>query len=159
MKSAIAEKLARAGFPIAVTPAPLASYLPFVVSGDLVAVSGVLPMESGQLIATGTVGDSVSEETAQKCAQQCALHLLALLARAEEETGRRVVRILRVTGFVASAPEFSNQHRVLNGASDFIVRVLGDEGRHSREAVGVQALPLNAPVEISAWAVLAPPSP
>lgn len=154
----ISQKLREAGMSVGPAPTPVASYLPYVVSGNMVAVSGVLPTKSGELVATGRVGESVTLETAIECAQQCAENLLAALARAEEESGRSVSRILRITGFVASAPAFTDQHKVMNGASDFIVRILGDNGKHTREVVGVQALPLNAPVEISAWAILTPSS-
>jgi enamine deaminase RidA (YjgF/YER057c/UK114 family) len=155
MTHRIAQKLQDAGLLSTAPPMPLASYLPFVVSGDVVAISGVLPTRSGNLMATGRVGESVSPELAYECARQCAINLLTALSRAEDETGRRVSRVLRITGFVASAPGFTDQHKVLNGASDFIVSILGDDGRHSREAVGVLSLPLNAPVEVSAWAALA----
>jgi enamine deaminase RidA (YjgF/YER057c/UK114 family) len=158
MTRRIAQRLQDAGLLPAALPTPVASYLPFVVSGDIVAVSGILPTQSGNLIATGRVGESVSLETAQECARQCAINLLTALARVEDETGRQVTRILRISGFVASAPDFTDQHKVMNGASDFIVNLLGDDFRHSREAVGVVSLPLNAPVEISAWAMLSPDS-
>lgn len=129
----------------AVTP-PVAAYLPAVRSGSHVYVSGQLPMADGALLATGKVGAEVSPERARELAARCALNALAAV---EHLVGlAAVVRIVKVTGFVASAPGFSGQPSVINGASELFGQVFGEAGQHARSAVGVAELPLGAPVEV-----------
>ncbi|MCA1823972.1 MAG: RidA family protein [Mycobacteriales bacterium] len=126
---------------------PVAAYVPAVRSGDLVWTSGQLPMVNGQLAATGLVGGDVDADTAKGLARTCALNALAAI-RAEVGALSAVRRVVKVVGFVASAPGFSGQPGVVNGASELFGDVFGDAGRHARSAIGVASLPLNAPVEV-----------
>ncbi|MEB3186557.1 MAG: RidA family protein [bacterium] len=132
-------------------PSPAAgNYLPFVEADGWIHVSGQLPMVSGQLVATGKVGADVSLDEAYQAARVCAINGLALIRQAlggSDEALERV-RIVRVGGFVASAAGFTAQPRVINGASDLLVEILGEAGRHARAAVGVAELPLGAAVEV-----------
>lgn len=130
--------------------AAVGDYVPCRRAGSVLFVSGQLPMRDGELLMTGHLGSSVSLEEGQLCARWCAFNLLSQLDAFVEEHDLHHAEILRVTGYVASATDFSSQHLVLNGASEVIARILGDSGKHSREAVGVASLPLEAPVEISA---------
>ena len=124
----------------------VANYLPVVEDAGLITVSGQLPMRDGHLAYTGYVGKDVTVEDAYQAARLCAINGLALIKQAAGSLDR--VRILRVGGFVASAPGFTGQPKVINGASDLLVDVLGDRGRHARAAVGVAELPLGAAVEV-----------
>ena len=139
--------MARLGIELPGVAAPLASYVPAVRTGSLVYTAGQLPLVDGELLATGRVGVEVDEQTALACARRCALNALAAVA-AEVGDLDRVRRVVKVTGFVASPPEFTGQPAVLNGASDLLGEVFADAGRHARSAVGVASLPLGAPVEI-----------
>jgi enamine deaminase RidA (YjgF/YER057c/UK114 family) len=130
----------------AVTP-PLAAYVPAVRTGDYVYTSGQLPVADGQLLATGKVGAEVSETEASALARVCALNALAAAAAAAGGLPK-IRRIVKVTGFVASAPDFTAQAKVVNGASELLLEVFGEAGRHARSAVGMAVLPLDAPVEI-----------
>jgi enamine deaminase RidA (YjgF/YER057c/UK114 family) len=126
--------------------APVAAYVPAVRSGDHVYVSGQLPFVDGALPVTGKVGAEVTPERAKELAARCALNALAAI---DDLVGLpAVVRIVKVTGFVASAPGFTGQPGVINGASELLAEVLGDAGRHARSAVGVAELPLGTPVEV-----------
>jgi len=127
-----------------VTP-PLAAYVPAVRSGNYVYVSGQLPMADGRLLASGKVGAEVTPEEAKQLAARCALNGLAAL---DSAAGLNNVRIVKVVGFVASAPGFTGQPGVVNGASELFGEVLGEKGKHARSAVGVSELPLGAPVEV-----------
>ena len=124
----------------------VANYLPVVEDAGLITVSGQLPMRDGHLAYSGYVGKDVSVEDAYQAARLCAINGLALIKQAAGSLDR--VRILRVGGFVASAPGFTGQPKVINGASDLLVDVLGERGRHARAAVGVAELPLGAAVEV-----------
>ena len=126
---------------------PVAAYVPTVRTGNLVFVAGQIPMVEGKLPKTGQVGRDVTLEEGQKLAQQCALNCLAAV-KAEVGDLSRVKRIVRVGAFVASADAFTDQPKVANGASELLVQVFGDKGRHARAAVGVNVLPLGAPVEV-----------
>ena len=140
-------RLRELGLELPAVPAPAGSYLPATRTGDLVFTAGQLPLEGGELRLTGKVGAGVSAEEAQQAARTCALNALA--AAASEAGGLSVIRrIVKVTGFVASAPGFNGQPQVLNGASDLLGDLLGDAGLHARSAVGVAELPLDAPVEV-----------
>ena len=140
------ERLAGLGLELPEVAAPLAAYVPAVRSGDLVFTSGQLPLRGGELLATGKVGAEVDPEQAAACAQQCALNALA--AAAALVPLEQVRRVVKLTVFVASAPDFTGQPGVGNGASHLVGEVFGDAGRHARSAVGVTALPLDAPVEV-----------
>ena len=135
---------------LAVPPvvAPLAAYVPAVQTGDHVYVSGQLPVVEGKLLATGKVGGAVSAEQGKELARRCALNLLGAV---DALVGLgRVVRVVKLVGFVASAEGFTGQPGVINGASELLGDVFGEAGRHARSAVGVAELPLDAPVEVEA---------
>lgn len=150
MAGNIAEKLAGLGVTLTAPPAPQASYVGFVKQGNLVYVSGQLPFKDGKLVATGLLGRDVSVGDAADAARQCAINILNQINVACEGDMDRVEQIVRLGGFVASMPEFTEHPLVINGASDFIGEVFGEKGAHARAAVGVAALPLNTCVEIDA---------
>ncbi len=141
------ERLAGMGLEVPPVAAPVAAYVPAVRTGTLVFTSGQLPLRDGELIATGKVGGEVSAELATECARQCALNAVAAV-RAQVGELSAVVRVAKVVAFVASTPEFTGQPGVANGASELLGAAFGDAGRHARSAVGVSALPLDAPVEV-----------
>jgi enamine deaminase RidA (YjgF/YER057c/UK114 family) len=142
-----AERLAELGLTLPPVVAPVAAYVPAVRTGGLVYTSGQLPMVDGKLPAVGKVGAEVSGTDAADMARTCALNALAAAASAAGGLDA-IARIVKVTGFVASAPGFSGQPQVVNGASELLIEVFGADGRHARSAVGVAELPLNAPVEV-----------
>jgi enamine deaminase RidA (YjgF/YER057c/UK114 family) len=153
--SRVAERLAELGLTLPPVAAPVAAYVPAVVDGSLVWTSGQLPFVDGALPATGLVGDGeglVPAEDAAHLARLCALNALAAIGSVADLDSVR--RIVKVVGFVASAPGFSGQPTVVNGASELLGQVFGDSGRHARSAVGVAALPMNAPVEVEVVAAL-----
>ena len=141
------DRLAELGLTLPPVAAPVAAYVPAVVSGSLVFTSGQLPFIDGALAYTGKVGDDVSAERARELASVCALNALAAVASAIGSLDR-VTRIVKVVGFVASAPGFTGQPGVVNGASELLGQVFGAAGLHARSAVGVAALPLDSPVEV-----------
>lgn len=141
------ERITELGLTLPEVAAPVASYAPTVRSGDHVYVSGQLPLVKGELAAKGKVGAEVTPEAARELAAVCALNAIAAV-RAEVGELSKVVRVVKVGGYVASTPDFTGQPGVVNGASDLLVRVFGDAGVHARAAVGVAALPLDAPVEV-----------
>jgi enamine deaminase RidA (YjgF/YER057c/UK114 family) len=145
--SAVEDRLAELGLTLPSVVAPLAAYVPAVRGGDLVWTSGQLPMVDGQLVAAGKVGAEVDPETAAGLARICALNALAAV-KAEIGDLDAVERVVKVVGFVASAPQFTAQPAVVNGASTLLGDVFGDAGSHARSAVGVASLPLDAPVEV-----------
>ena len=140
------ERLEELGLTVPDVAKPVAAYIPAVRSGAHVFTSGQLPMRSGQLITTGKVGAGVTPEEAVECARQCALNALAAIDA--EVPLEQVTRVVKLVVFVASAPEFTGQPGVANGASELVGHVVGDAGRHARSAVGVAVLPLDAPVEV-----------
>jgi enamine deaminase RidA (YjgF/YER057c/UK114 family) len=140
-------RLAALGLTLPDVTRPLAAYVPAVRTGDYVYVSGQLPVVDGQLLATGKVGAEVSAGEAAALARTCALNALAAVASVTGGLGA-IRRIVKVTGFVASAPGFTQQPQVVNGASELLIEVLGEAGRHARSAVGMAVLPLDAPVEV-----------
>ena len=140
-------KLAEMGITLPDAPAPAANYVPYVKSGDLVFVSGQVSMDASGLI-TGKLGDTMSVEQGQAAARACALNLLAQIRAACGGDLDRLVRVVKLGGFVNSTQDFTDHPKVINGASDFMVEVLGDAGRHSRAAVGSSSLPLGVAVEI-----------
>jgi enamine deaminase RidA (YjgF/YER057c/UK114 family) len=139
-------RLRELGLELPEVVAPVAAYLPAVQTGNYVYVSGQVPMVDGQLAATGKVGDGVSLENARQLARTCALNALAAI---DALVGlERVVKVVKLVGFVASAPGFNGQPAVVNGASELFGAVFGEAGHHARSAVGVAELPLGAPVEV-----------
>jgi enamine deaminase RidA (YjgF/YER057c/UK114 family) len=147
------KRLAELGLELPEVVAPLASYVPAARAGAFVYTAGQLPIAGGELVATGKVGAEVDADRANELARLCALNAIAAL-RAEVGELSRVRRIVKVVGFVASAPDFTGQPQVVNGASELLGAVLGEAGRHARSAVGVAALPLGSPVEVELVAVL-----
>lgn len=149
MDESIERRLADLGVTLPAAAAPAANYVPYSRTGNLVMTAGQLPLKDGKLTATGLLGKDVDTAAGQEAAKYCAINILAQ-AKAAIGDLEKIRRIVKITVFVASAPEFVEQHLVANGASDFLVSVLGDRGRHARSAVGTASLPLNAPVEIEA---------
>lgn len=141
------ERLAELGLELPEVVAPLASYVPATRTGNLVYTSGQVPIAKGELLGTGKVGAEVTLERAAELAAVCALNAIAAL-RSEVGELSRVKRIVKVVGFVASAPDFYGQPQVVNGASDLLGNVFGDAGKHARSAVGVAVLPRDVPVEV-----------
>lgn len=141
------ERLAALGIAVPEVVPPVAAYVPAVVTGRYVYTSGQLPMRDGAMLAEGLVGSDVDAEVAKDCARQSAINALAA-AQSVIGSLDRVTRVVKVVGFVASASGFTGQPGVINGASELLQDVFGDLGRHARSAVGVAALPLNAPVEV-----------
>ena len=142
----VRERLADLGLELPAVVPPVAAYVPAVRTGDLVFTSGQLPMVEGALEHVGKVGALVTAEVAKDLARTCALNALAAI---EALVGLdSVVRVVKVVGFVASTPDFTGQPGVVNGASELLGAVFGDAGAHARSAVGVAALPLDAPVEV-----------
>ena len=139
-------RLKQLGVALPEVVAPLASYVPAVRTGNLVYTSGQLPIEGGKLARTGKVGAGVSPEEAKALARICALNALAAVGSVVGLDA--VARVVKVVGFVASAPGFNGQPSVVNGASELLTDVFGDQGVHARSAVGVLELPLDAPVEV-----------
>ncbi len=141
------EKLKSLGIVLPELPKPLGSYVPFVRAGDLVYLSGMLPLKDGKLLRTGKVGGAVTLEDASRLARIAAVNGLAVLKAAIGDL-ENVKRCIKVSGYVSSADDFHDQPKVVNGASDFLFEVFGEAGRHVRVAVGVNVLPLDSPVEI-----------
>jgi enamine deaminase RidA (YjgF/YER057c/UK114 family) len=140
-------RLRELGLELPTPPSPVAAYIPAKRVGNLLYVSGQIPMRGGAAMATGRVPDEVSPETARECARQCALNGLAV-ARAAAGSLDNIAGVVRVGCFVASAPGFGGQPAIANGASELMVEVFGEHGRHARAAVGSVNLPLNVPVEV-----------
>ncbi|AJM92229.1 RidA family protein [Nitrosopumilus piranensis] len=142
------KKLKELGIELPQAPVPAGNYIPVVKTGNLLFISGQIPLENGKVAYTGKVSDD-NLETAQKSAKSCAINILAQIKR---ETGSldKVSRIVRLSGFVNSIPEFSQQPKVINPASDLMFEVFGEKGKHSRIAVGVTSLPLDSMTEIDA---------
>lgn len=146
--SKIDERLAALGIVLPEPAVPVANYVPFTVHAGLVTISGQLPLQDGKLFATGKLGAEVDADTGRYAARLCFINLLAQLRAATGGNLDRVTGVLRLGGFIASAPDFTGHAGVMNGASDLAVEVFGDLGRHARSTVGVAALPLGAAVEV-----------
>lgn len=147
----ILARLADMGITLPQAAPPVANYVPWVIEGGLLVISGQLPLKDGAPLVTGAVGDGgLSVEQGQAAARQCAINILAQVNAALHGEFSRVRRVVRLGGFVASQPGFFGHPQVINGASDLIAEVFGDRGRHARAAVGVYTLPLGVPVEIEA---------
>jgi enamine deaminase RidA (YjgF/YER057c/UK114 family) len=141
------ERLAQLGLTLPPVATPAGSYVPALRTGMHVYTAGQLPLADGKLLATGKVGEAVTAEEATALARTCALNALAAAAAAAGGLSA-ITRIVKVTGFVASAPGFTGQPQVVNGASGLLTGVFGDAGKHARSAVGVAVLPMDAPVEV-----------
>lgn len=155
MSETIEARLARLGVTLPAAAAPAANYRPFVLHDRVLYISGQLPLGSEGIACRGKLGHTVSVEDAFAAARLCAINILAQAKAALDGDLERIRQVLRITGFVASAPGFTEHHLVVNGASDFLAEALGERGRHARAAVGVAALPLDASVEIDAIMVVA----
>ncbi|WP_298957787.1 RidA family protein [uncultured Roseibium sp.] len=149
MSSTIETRLADLGVTLPEAAAPAANYVPFVKTGNQLFVSGQLPMSAGNIEVTGKLGDGLGVDEGKHAAKLCAINLLA---QAKAATGdlEKVVRLVKIVGFVNSTGEFADQPQVINGASDFLVEAMGDKGRHARSAVSAASLPFGAAVEIEA---------
>jgi enamine deaminase RidA (YjgF/YER057c/UK114 family) len=150
----VEEQLARLGIELPPAPVPVASYVPVRVAGNLAFISGQLPFDEGSLVHPGRVGAEVVLGQAQEAARRCALQALSALRDALGSL-EHVTGIAQVSVFVASAPGFTDQPKVANGASDVLVQIFGEEGKHARVAVGVAELPLGACVEVAVVATVA----
>ncbi|MEW6417466.1 MAG: RidA family protein [Nitrospirota bacterium] len=141
------ERLKKLGIELPEAPTPLGSYVPVVRTGNLVFLSGILPLREGKLTRTGRVGENISLDEAREDARTVTVNALSIL-KANIGSLDRVKRCIKITGYVASAPDFIEQPKVLNAVSDLMVEIFGENGRHARAAVGVNVLPLNSPMEI-----------
>ncbi|MGN7753590.1 RidA family protein [Sinorhizobium sp. 22678] len=149
MSAEIETRLTELGIVLPQAVAPVANYVPYVVSGSMLYISGQLPMENGKVAVTGHVGKDVDVAGAQRAAELCAINILAQAKAALGDLGR-IRRLVKINGFVASTPDFVEQHLVINGASNLLANALGEAGKHARAAVGMASLPFNAAVEIEA---------
>ena len=145
--SRVEQRLAELGYVLPEVATPAGSYLPAMISGNLVFTAGQIPLVEGKLIATGKLGAAIDAEQGAAIAERCALNALAAIKSVLGDLDR-VTQVVKVVGFVASVPEFTAQPTVINGASEFLQKVFGDAGKHARSAVGVPVLPLDAPVEV-----------
>lgn len=145
--SSIDQRLSELGVTLPEAPAPAANYVPFVIAGGLVYVSGQISQDADGPIR-GKLGQDLDVAAGAAAARTCALALIAQARRAAGGDLERIARVVKLTGFVNCAPDFTDQPKVINGASDFLVEVFGDKGRHARAAVGAPSLPLGVAVEI-----------
>ncbi|MND84469.1 Endoribonuclease L-PSP [compost metagenome] len=150
MSDAIESRLKELGITLPVAAAPAANYVSYVISGNMLYISGQLPTENGKLEIKGLVGSDVDVTTASRAAELCAINILSQAKAALGGDLGKIKRVVKLSSFVASATGFTEQHIVTNGASNLIANVLGEAGKHARAAVGMAALPLNAAVEIEA---------
>lgn len=141
------ERLAELGLELPPVPPPVASYIPIVISGGFAFLAGQVPQSEGKPLWVGRVGEDVDEQAGAEAARRCGLQVLAVLRDALGSLDR-VRRIVKLSVFVASAPGFTGQPKVANGASDLMAEIFGDAGRHARTSVGVPGLPLGVPVEV-----------
>ena len=148
--TSVNDRLKAAGIILPEPAAAVANYVPYLQTGKLVYISGQLPLKDGQPAFTGKVGKDVSADEATEAARYCAINLVAQVRAALGGNLERVSRVVKLTAFIASTNEFTGQPQVANGASDLMVEIFGDKGRHTRAAVGTNVLPLDAPVEIEA---------
>ena len=141
------DKLRELGIELTEAPTPLGSYVPVMRTGNLVFLSGILPLVKGKLLRQGRVGESVSLDEAREDARIATINALSIL-KAHIGSLDKIKSCVKITGYVASAPDFTEQPKVLNAASDLLFEIFGESGKHARAAVGVNVLPLNSPVEI-----------
>jgi len=144
----IEARLDELGLDLPAPPAPVANYVPYKLHGGLLYISGQIPLRNGAPLHTGLVGEQVSLEQGRECARLCLLNGLGWARSALDGELDRIAEVLRVRGFVACSAGFGDQPAVANGASDLLVEIFGDAGRHTRSVVGCSSLPLNVPVEI-----------
>ena len=149
MSPSIQARLDQLGIVLDLPAAPVANYVPAVQNGSLLFVSGQIPIQKGQVMFTGRLGDGVSVETGQQAARLCAINILCQVKALVDDL-ERIEACVRLGGFVACVPDFYDHALVMNGASDLMVEVFGDKGRHCRAAVGCSSLPLNSAVEVEA---------
>ena len=149
MTGTIEARLAELGITLPEAPNPVANYVPYALSGNLLFISGQIAKGADGTIVTGALGGDVTVEAGQQAARLCALNILAQ-AKAALGNLDRIAQVVRLTGFVNATPAFADHPKVVNGASDLMVEVLGDKGRHTRAAVGVSSLPLSSAVEVDA---------
>jgi enamine deaminase RidA (YjgF/YER057c/UK114 family) len=150
MSDAIEARLTELGITLPQAAAPAANYVPYVISGNLLYISGQLPMENGKVGVTGHLGRDVDVAGGQRAAELCAINILSQAKAALGGDLGRIRRLIKLNGFVASTPDFIEQHLVINGASNLLAGILGEAGKHARAAVGMAALPFGAAVEIDA---------
>jgi len=150
MAGEIDARLAELGIDVPVAAAPVANYVGFVQTGNLVFVSGQVPIKDGNFQFQGKLGENMSVEDAQAAARLCAINVVAQVKAACDGDLDRVQRVVKLTGFVNSTGDFTDQPKVVNGASDMMVEVFGDKGRHSRAAVSAASLPAGVAVEVEA---------
>ena len=148
MTDAVERRLQTMGVTLPQAAAPAANYVPFSIAGALLFTSGQLPLENGRLVASGLLGRDLDTAAGKAAARACAINVLAQAKAALGDL--ESLRLVKITVFVASTPDFTEQHLVANGASDLLAEALGEHGRHARSAVGTASLPLNAPVEVEA---------
>jgi len=141
------ERLRELGYELPETPSSLGSYVPFVEAGGLIFISGILPLKQGSLIYTGKIGSEITLEQARECAVQVVLNCLSIL-KANLGDLNRIGRCIRLNGYLQTSDNFKDHPLVLNAASDLIVKVFGEEGRHTRIAIGVSSLPMDSPLEM-----------
>lgn len=151
----IEKRIAELGLVLPTPAAPIANYVPYVVTGPLVVISGQGPVVGGKIAFTGKLGESLTIEQGQEAARACLLNLLAQLRAACNGDLERVRRVVRLGGFIAAPPGFTQHAQVMNGASDLAVAVFGDAGRHARTTVGVPSLPMDMAVEVEGMFELA----
>jgi enamine deaminase RidA (YjgF/YER057c/UK114 family) len=154
MTGTIEARLAELGITLPEAPNPVANYVPYAISGNLLFISGQIAKGADGKIVAGALGQDVTVETGQQAARLCALNILAQ-AKAALGDLDRIVQVVRLTGFVNATLAFTDHPKVVNGASDLMVEVLGDKGRHTRAAVGVSSLPLGSAVEVDATIAIA----
>ena len=148
--SDIAKKLVELNIQLPVAAAAAANYVPYVITGNQLFISGQIPFLDGKLQFIGKVGETITFEQAADCARLCAINLLAQASHAIDGDWSRLIRLVKITGFVNCIPTFDQHPKVVNGASDLLVGVLGERGRHARSSVGVSSLPFNVAVEVEA---------
>ena len=149
MGQTIEKRLSELGVTLPAAAAPAANYVPVVRSGNLLFTAGQLPVKEGKLQASGLLGRDLDTAAGAEAARLCAINVLAQVKAALGDL-EKIARVVKVIVFVASAPDFAEQHLVANGASDFLAAALGERGKHARSAVGMACLPLNAAVEVEA---------
>jgi len=142
------DRLKELGIDLPEAPAPLGSYVPYVQTGQLIFLSGMLPLINGKLVRTGRVGENVTVDEAREDARRATINALAVL-KARTGNLARVKQCVQITGYIASGDDFTEQPQVLNAASDLLFDIFGESGRHARAAVGVNVLPLQSPLEIA----------
>ncbi|MGE5511277.1 MAG: RidA family protein [Bacteroidota bacterium] len=156
MSDTIEARLKALGLSLPAAPAPVANYVPFCVTGELLFISGQIARAADGSVITGKLGADIDVARGREAAKICALNILAQ-AKSALGTLDRIAGIIKLTGFVNAAPTFSEHPQVVNGASDALVEILGDKGRHTRSAVGVSSLPVNSAVEVEAIIAIAAP--